>query len=139
MEKKYRRISRIRVFICLLQGTVFRLRTSLDPEFLFLLDKALQISIFGLCQLIFLRLIDIFSGLQCPVAFQIHDRQRPMDPAPVQTTPPIEEDEWGMTFDNLFFSLFLLYIETVIKTFGSCFHEIYVFGTKIQLKMNPIV
>jgi len=31
------------------------------------------------------------------VAVEIHDRQRPMDPSPVHTTPPVEEeDEWGM-------------------------------------------
>ena len=31
------------------------------------------------------------------MAVEIHDRQRLMDPSPVHTTPPVEEeDEWGM-------------------------------------------
>ena len=33
-----------------------------------------------------------------PVAVQIHDHQHPMDQSLGQTTPPIEEDEWGMMF-----------------------------------------
>lgn len=39
----------------------------------------------------------VLSGLLCPLAVEIHDRQRLMDPSPVPNTPPVEEeDEWGM-------------------------------------------
>lgn len=38
-----------------------------------------------------------------PVAVQIHDHQHPMDHSLGQTTPPVEEDEWGMMLFSSFF------------------------------------
>ncbi|TXG67953.1 hypothetical protein EZV62_009228 [Acer yangbiense] len=39
-----------------------------------------------------------------PVAVEIHDRQRLMDPSPVHTTPPVEEeDEWEENIKLVFY------------------------------------
>lgn len=84
------------------------------------------------------------------MAGQIHDHQRPMDPSPLRTTPPLEEeDEWGMlciTFpicSFIFFSYNLLV--WLLRKFGGKFnrkvviflHNLYGFHLVLEKSVYP--
>lgn len=61
------------------------------------------------------RLIWSLRGIIARGPFKIHDHQRLMDPSPVRTTPPLEEDEgeWGMLFRQFPIFIFSFQIHLV--------------------------
>lgn len=102
---------RVRVFPCTLSYKVFRHKTLRFSLFDNLNHKSVG----------FERWLFVKFWAFAPVVVQIHDHLHPMDQSPGQTTPPIEEDEWGMIFFSFFSTHVCLFLRKSRKrnNFGS--------------------